>query len=527
MTLHLCRDFLTLPSSSAPATSMYLVTVFLQHVLQFDVDSQVNFDINSSSFTKGRYDAVAAIPSFASINVVSGSPYSVVVSTASYVVSSSDVNRILALRSDLNPRHNSGLFRITSVSLVSNSLGIDYRSPDSPPVETASLAWRIYESESSVTSSWFSGSNSLPSGYRTKGSTSSASRIMLNAPLGYNLRLSLESVPDRSGTVPCGFTIAPGAGSVANADFDNFAGHLHGPMWFNTTSSTYRGTAVGLSPNINNFEWTTGQWRFFAAGDSAKSSAVCFTRNVSFSTGGNGWTAFGAPEDEMDPPPDNIIDRLFVIGFGNALPNLTWRSGFFNDGHAQGMTWSRYGFPMPCIMSTYSDVRNRDTHPREVSTAIDSPFLGMTELVDVELLGGTITSSLAALDSMVFQFAARRVGRMPIVRLGRSNYTQWALTPDKQWFHTLDGIFVPWAGPALSGSVTGSGNALLVATASTLAGQGLQFFEPNPPMSDPETITQDLGQDKDATRFRKTYSYFRQPVVEVGVVKAGSNPAKP
>lgn len=527
MTVHLCRDFLTLVSASAPATSMYLLTAFLRHVMSFDVDSSVNFDIDSSTFTKGQYNLDSNNLKLASINLVTGSEYFVVLPSGSYAVTGSDVNRILALRSDANPHHNSGLFRITSVNVSSNSLGIDYRSPEFPPTESGSLAWRVFEAEDRVTSSWKSGSNGLTGRYNSRGSSASASRIMLNSPVGYNLRLSLESVPDRSGTIPAGFSIAPGAGSTANADFDNVEGHLHGPMWFDTTSSFYRGTAVGLSPRINVFEWTTGQWRFFAAGDTHNNAVVCFTRNVTFPSGGNGWCAFGLPDDEETPLPTKIIDRLFVVGYSTALPNLTWHSGFFFDGHAQGVSWSRYGFPQPCVMSSYSDITNRDPQARNLSTAAATAFMGMTELIDVELIGGTMSSSLSASAPSIAPLAPRRVGRLPLVKQGRGNYVQWALTPDKQWLHASDGIYLVWTGPHLSGTVTGSNNALLIATASFLNGEGLQFFEPNPPMSDPAVAPLPPGIDKDATRFRKTYSYYRQPVVEVGVIKGGSNPAKP
>ncbi len=527
MTVHLCRDFLTLASASAPATSMYLVACFLRHVMSFDVDSNVNFDLNSSTFTKGQYDLDANNLSFGSINQTPGSEYFVVLPTGSYTVSVADVNRIMALRSSDYPQHNSGLFRITSASVLNNSLAIDYRSSEFPPTESGSLAWRIFEREDYVTGSWNTGSNGYVALYNTRGAGASASRIMFNSPSGYNLRLCLESTPDRSGTIPGGFSIAPGAGSISNADFDDLAGHLHGPMWFNSTSSVYRGTAVGLSPRVNVFEWTTGQWRFSAAGDTLKSSVVCFTRNVTFPSGGNGWCAFGIPDDEDTPMSDEIIDRLFVVGYGNAMPNLTWHSGYFNDGHAQGMAWSRFGFPSPCIMSSYADVRNRDPHARNLVSASATPFTNKTELIDVELLAGTMTSSVSPGATNIVPYAARRVGRLPLVKMGRSNYASWALTPDKQWLHTLDGVYLQWAGPHMSDSLTGSNNAMLIATASFINGEGLQFFEPNPPMSDPAVDLPATSVDKDATRFRKTYSYFRQPVVEVRVIKGGSNRPKP
>lgn len=526
MTIHLCRDFLTLPSSPSPGTNMYLVSMFLQHVMSAKVNSFHNFDLDSSTYTKGgigRKDG--------SINL-DVDPAIVWLPSGAYSADSSDVNRVLALRSEVSSTFNSGLFRITAVStdpVLGTGLKIDYRSSEDPQFESGSLAWRVYASEAEVSALWLIGSNGS-TGYNSNGSAAN-SRIVLSTPAGYCVRLCMESVPDRSGTVPCGFTIAPGdaAGVNINADFDNSKGHLHGPAWFNTTSSLYKGTAVGLSPMINGLSDATGQWRFTAIGDTFNCSVALFTQNVSFVTGGTGWGVFGIPEDELLPIPDSehVIDRLFVIGYGNALPNLTWHSGFFSDGHAQGVTWSRYGSPMPLIMSSYADIRNQTPHVRNLSTATDTPFMGLTELLDVDLLGGVMSSSFSVRASAIVPFAARRIGRLPLVRQGRSNYAQWSTTPDKQWLHTQDGIFVTWNGPFLTGSPVGSSNALLVLQTSLTGGSGIQFFEPDPPMSDPIVETVTVASDKDATRFRKTYSYHRQQVVEVNVVKGGSNPSKP
>lgn len=520
MTIHISRDLLTKPSSSAPATNMYLMSAFMNHVLSFDVDTHVNFDLTSSTYTKGQYDLNANDLKFASINVATGSESFVVIPPDAYSVSSDDIGRILALRSNEWPRHNSGLFRISSVSVPSNSLGIDYRSTEFPPSEVAALAWRVFEAEDVATSTFLTGSNGL-SGYSSNGSAT-ASRIMLNSLAGYHVRLCLEAPTDRV-IASCSFSIAPGAGSVARADFDDLEGNLHGAMWFNTRNQIYKGTVVGLPTNAT----ASGQWRFYAMGDPLAGSVLAMTRTSTFSTGGNGWTIFGFPEDEELINGRKIIDRLFVIGYGNVLSNLSWHSGFFNDGHAQGMTWSKYGFPVPCIMSSYSDIRNLgNSHPRYISSSANTPFGNVTELTSVELIGGTMLNSLAAVTSSIFSFAPRRVGRVPLARSGRSNYGQWTLTPDRAWIHTMNGVFLPWEGPMTLDNLTGSANAYAI-TSSLADGSGIQFFEPDPPMSDPAAAVPMTGKDHDAVRYRKTYSYYRQPSVEVSISKRGSNPSKP
>ena len=87
MTIHISRDFLTSVSSSAPATNMYLLAAFMNHVLSFDVDKHVNFDLTSSTYTKGQYDLDANNLQFASINNATGSEYTVTIPEVAYTVS--------------------------------------------------------------------------------------------------------------------------------------------------------------------------------------------------------------------------------------------------------------------------------------------------------------------------------------------------------------------------------------------------------------------------------------------------------
>lgn len=518
MTTHICRDFLTLPSSSSPCTNMYLLTMFLQHVMNYDIDSNVNYDINSSTYT-------LAYGQNASINIATGSEYIVYVPSGSYSQSITDNNRILALKSDLYPSHNSGLFRVLSTtSSFDGDVGfiIDYRSSEYPQSEINTISWRLYESENNVPI-WKSGSNGS-TGYNSSGIADN-SRIMLTSPLGFNVRLCLESVQDRSGTIPSGFSITPGVGAVSNADYDRFEGCLNASIWYDSTSSIYRGLSVGLTPNVNVYEWETGQWRFTAFGDTDTSAVACVIQNVTFATGGNGFCAFGIPDD-ISSTTTKLIDKLFVIGYGTALPNLSWHSGFFQHGHSTGIAWSEYGYPAPCILSSYADIRNLNPHIRSLLLT-DNPFLNATELIDVEILAATISSSVSFGNEQASQIACRRVGILPFFKQGRNNYQQWSLTPDKSWFHTLDGMFLKWDGPHLSGTLTGSSNALLIATSSFIDKTGVQFYELNPSMSDPITTRIITSIDKDANRFKKTYSYYRQQPQGIQAIKCGSNQSKP
>jgi hypothetical protein len=90
----------------------------------------------------------------ASINF-SGAPsvYAVQIPTANRTVvngsapTTGDVGRLLVLRSPLYPTKNSGVFKITAVNTATNSYTIDYRSSDTPPPETGTMDWWIYEIE--------------------------------------------------------------------------------------------------------------------------------------------------------------------------------------------------------------------------------------------------------------------------------------------------------------------------------------------------------------------------------------------
>jgi len=77
----------------------------------------------------------------------------------------------------------------------------------------------------------------------------------------------------------------------------------------------------------------------------------------------------------------------------------------------------------------------------------------------------------------------------------------------------------------MSGSTTGS--AIWVTSGTYLDNEGLTLYEGSTPGFDPEADPEAPPTDIDATRYRKTYSYFRQPKVEVTVVKGGSNQSKP
>jgi hypothetical protein len=535
--IHLCRDFLTLSGSTAPGTNVYLLSIFLQNVLDFTPMSMVSFPFTSASYllAAGAFDSGLS----ASINKGAGSEYKVQIPTSSYLLSSQDVNRILTLKSKVHPKANSGLFRITAVDLALNQATIDYRSSQFPPSEDG-LRWRIFEAENavSVTGSWRSGSNGYQGKYNSNLTNSSTSRIVLRSPEAFSfwqVRLCMESNIDTSlGACPIGMTISPGLNVRSDSpDFD--VQGLHGPMIFNSLSASYRGSAVGITPSVIGNQWARGQWRINIIGDDETGTTTMLTRISSFLGAGHSWASFGIPMDE-DPilkrrlDPNDQIQRLFVVGL--SVPSasaINWRSaGYHVDSDVMGVAWSDYNQPIPCVVSSYADNSNQTTHVRNASNSADSPFLKATELLDVDLVAGTMFATDNLSSSIVYAHQPKRLGTLPFLKQGRSNFGNWTISGDvsSSWLHTENGVYLQWGGPPPTGLSVGS---MVYELSSTFAtdNAGTMMVSINDPSFDPfvapftaETV------DKDAARYRKTYSYFRQEQRNMSVVKMGSNPSK-
>ena len=536
MTVHLCRDFQTLPDASCPGTNMYVLSAFLHHVMGFTYISDNNFPIVSGShvIAQGLTGDLTA-----TLNLGGGQEYDVLIPTASYLVTSSDVNRILALRSSDHGRSNSGLFRVTAVNTGSNELTIDYRSTTFPPVE--GLPYRIFESELSASSVWSSGSNGIVGAYNSH-KIASASRVMLETDeeLGsWRVRLCLESSVDVQNTCPQGMTVAPGlsVGTDTNsADFTADDTFLHGPLFYDTTSSLYRGSGVGPASSMVNNDWTTGQWRISIIGEDRLGTTTMVTRNVSLPTSASGWLSFGIPDDEDRRFSSRLTEpeqarRLFVVGHASPTGTMDWRCGFSELDSRSGLMWSPLEKPLSCVASSYVSVMNSRDDMRDSIHADDSPFGGKTTLLDVELIGGTLLSNRHPLDGHAvgpFEFDARRIGILPFLRQGRSNFVPWTLTSGSNftWLHMENGVFMEWGGPAPSGSVLSASDSHLVQSASHVNGTGFQLSEVNNPGQDPLVDSTVNEKDIDANRFKKTYSFFRQEPRLVGITRGGSNPAR-
>jgi hypothetical protein len=537
MTIHLCRDFLTDATASCPGTNMYALAMFLEHVGGFGVIGQTNFDILGSGST--------GYGSNASINSGGLGTYEVAFPASEYQVSSADVGRILALQSRLYPLANSGLFRVSSVDIPNNGVVIDYRSTSAPPIESG-IPWRMFINEAVFATYWQTGSNGggLYGGYNLNtASLSNNSRIVLQSvdDSSWEVRLCLESAHDISGAVPSGFSVAPGFGGNPSGDFGPYSIqgpgfgqllHLHAAAWYNTTASQYQGMTVGLTPALG----AQAQWRISMIVDSHSGTCGMINHNVNLPVlvnSGSGWCVFGLSADETEFPAQNNlsdptinVQRLFVVGSSNPHSNLSWQSQFHKDNVTQVVGWSKLGFPCAGVLSLYSDISNpSNSHVRYASGSTDNVWSSQTVLMDAEILLGTVDVTVSAsAGPSLFPFTPRRLGRLPFFMQGRANYPNWSMTSDGNWYHTEDGIFMPWSGPEPTDASVNPNTALANSGSNELQ-QGLDPLGAFLPGSDPPAPPViPVVQDVDSTRYRKTYSYFRQVPVIVGVQKGGSNP---
>jgi hypothetical protein len=519
MTIHLCRNLSSLSSSLSPATGMYFLSIFMHHTLGYRYKSSINFNITSSSFLKASFNQNVPFTYLASITDIDTS---VLIPPAVYALSDNDVNRILALKSDNNPRHNSGLFRITSVDVGTNKATIDYQSTELP-INDSSLTWRIYASEHEVTSSWVTSSNGSVGGY-TSHNDSSCSRLMLEKDNYLFARLCLEDSSMVLGNIPAGCSITVGANDrLGLPEFERELGFLNGPLYFDTTSSLYQGTAIGLNTRMNSTSWTSGKFSFTAIGDDVNGTTLAFCKNEDFVTGGNSLVCFGYPAEFSNEilPKKDIINHLFIAGGTTQTQEITVRSGFSADSHLQGLAWSGMNTLAPCILSQYSDSRNIVPSIRSLTTANKNQFNNMTEVYNVDLVVGTLKSNLSPIAESIFRFTPKVLGTLPFLKIGRTNYANWSLTPDKSMYHLFNGIFIDWSGSMLQTNATGSENTYLLPI--NYDNSSVEVLQLEPVMYDPEDeeiiIDEKVEKDIDANRFKKTYSYQRQQHVDLELTR--------
>jgi hypothetical protein len=444
VSVHICRAFPFGAVANIPELMQYYQAIFLHSVMGWTQVGHTNFNV-SGSFK------LASHPS-ASINLGAGQEYQVSVPSGIYTASLNDVGRLIALRSDANPRLNSGLFNVVGVNVPGNAWILQYQSTQIPPAEVNTVRWAIYNATPASGSS-FSGNAS--SGYLGSGSSAACSRIVLQSPMSssWQVRLCLE--PNISaGVVPRSQqSIAPGFGGTSIGDFQVGGEHLHTGMWWNSASDDLNATP-GLTTSRQGATSTSGYFFMWGEQDTTLGSFVAACRPFGVGQQSNrfAWAAFGFCEDETDLPSRTSM-RLFTFGD-------------LNDGQSSngGMGWDWPSTTNVCMGVSYGENRQpilggpaplayndptEGTHPIFNGNAADSPFIGATELIPVDYVTGNRKRAYTADASQpgLFRFEARRLGVFPLARMGRDIGDLTTSTDTgATWMHLRDGVWLPWSG---------------------------------------------------------------------------------
>lgn len=464
MANHLCRDLLG--TQTASKASAYVLVLYLRRVLKFTYVGDTNFPINAVGtllIATGDSTPTGA-PTFgvgtkAGINYGGGLEYYVGIPVASHTVVAGDVNRLLILKSTANPKHNSGIFRVTGTDAVNNRLLIDYRSAEFPPAEADdSIEWYLYESDSHA-SVPASGTTDGGTGYRGAG-TSTNGRIILQSPhaTGWQVRVCNENSTDYStnGTVPT-VSVCPGFSGNSAGDFAVGGRHLHGAQWHNTaTGGTYGGMTPGVANNASTI------YRYTMLGDDGGQCVVLMMRYVS-GNGRSDMLVMGLADNEPTPLPADDVSRLFAIGdglsvnLGDYLNDISWANGRYdNSARSEGMSYGeKQGRPVSATFGAWNYLYGATVAANVLTetTAGDSPYSSSTDLLSVALFAGMAPNHTQSGTPTLFPmpYEPRFLGTVPYLRQGRANFGNYTLTTDagKAWQHFRNGVFMEWGGPAV------------------------------------------------------------------------------
>src|SRR5579885_889729 len=463
MTIHLCRDYVTVSSTTINSTNstlvpMYIMAIFMRRVLGYTVVGQTNFNLDGAAITiAGSTSQTATMNADGTVSIPSG---------VRVVTSPADVNRILVLKSATNPTINSGVFRITGVNTGPNSYTIDRRTSDAAVAESG-LQWWLFEADNVVTGAWTSTGNGSGSTYAGNGSAT-CTRLILQSPgtfgangFQWQVRFCVEPIFVYSAP-GISFSVAPGAAGIGNSAGDYPVGSpsLHGSLFFNNAQSnlTYLGTTIG-----GGSQSSSAQTRITIVGDDAGQSVLCFNRSVA-APPPNYYISFGVPDNEPTPLPPQSVSRLYVLGGaasynqGNYLAaNFLQSNGAINGGGMEGMSFGLNGAPVTCSPSLWTYVTSpggQGQSPIYDSQAADSHMFDNTQytvLLPVDLVVGVFKNRYINSQPDIMRQEPRTIGTIPFVRAGRQNYGNFSTTTDsnKAWQHMQSGVYLTWNGPTV------------------------------------------------------------------------------
>jgi len=463
MANYLCRDLLG--TNTAPKAHAYLLSLFLRRVLKFTYVGDTNFAINAvGTLLIATGDSTPTVaPTFgagtkAGINYGVGLEYYVGIPVASHTVVAGDVNRLLVMKSTANPKHNSGIFRVTAIDVPNNRLLVDYRTAEFPPAEADdSIEWYLYESDN-FASIPASGTTSGGTGYRGAG-TSTNGRIILQSPhaTAWQVRICNENSTDFStnGTTPV-ISVAPGFSGTSAGDFAVAGRHLHTAQWYDTANGTlYQGTTPGCGASAATI------YRYTMLGDDTGQSFVMMLRFVS-GQGNSEMFLMGIADNEPAPLPADNLSRLFAYGdgyglnVGNYMNDIAWATGRSdNTARGEGTSFGdKITRPVAATLGAWNYLYGATVAASVIveATAADSVYSSSTDLLSVVLWAGMRgTQYPGGGVPTAFPFEPRFLGTVPWLRQGRTNFGNYTLTTDagKAWQHFRNGVYMEWSGPAV------------------------------------------------------------------------------
>lgn len=319
-----------------------------------------------------------------------------------------------------------------------NNFQIDYRGNGDVAMTEASdtVGWYLYDKDINCPTN---GANNAGVGYRGSG-TSTTPRIILQSPhaLGWQMRICNETNTDAFTNFNVDLvTFAPGFGGNVAGDFSTGGKHLHGAMFWDTSTFGFN-TCTGCGDNAG----AGPQHRCTMIGDDGGQALVFMGRRPGNATAPEAFfITFGLPDNEPSPVPLDNTERLYALGNGaaNNVGNSRMSQGALSVGsyvstdRIQGASF--HGVPISCSPSlwTYLNPVAQAASPIYDASAGDCPFTSATELTSVDLVVGVVSSWVDGSDNNTIRlpYYPRVIGNLPFVRAGRTNFGDFTLTSDE------------------------------------------------------------------------------------------------
>lgn len=320
-----------------------------------------------------------------------------------------------------------------------NKFVIDYRgNGDLSLVEAAdTVPWYLYDRDLNCP---ISGAvNTSPTNQYRGSGNSTTPRIILQSPhaTAWQVRICNETSTDvQTNFIVPSMTFVPGFDGNSVGDFLLNGRHLHGGLYYNTSTSLFN-TGMGCGDNAG----TGPVYRYTMIGDDTGQSLSIFARRPLNAVSPPAfYLTFGIPDNEPLPLPLDNVCRLYGLGNvysnglgDNRLNNISLQVSHGTNAGIQGAAMSLYNFgPKSCSPSllAYVTGNNQFAGPAFDAQASDSPFTSTTELIPVDLVSGVTQTWDNVTSTLTLPYEPRVMGTLPFIRSGRTNFGDFVLATD-------------------------------------------------------------------------------------------------